>query len=129
MTIPLYRSSGFICLEACCTCNNNFTLSRGATTVFETVADMPPARKSTKKDLCASILEFLRNRIDIPSNWQVVTRLKLKPHGFRTFLIITYAIYIEKLDVSTLISVERTKLDKRPIILKVICFIIKTFEM
>lgn len=43
--IPLYRLFSGICLEICCTCNRNLTRSIGATTVFDTAAETPPAMK------------------------------------------------------------------------------------
>lgn len=47
--IPLYLSSGLICLEICWTCNSNLTRSIGATVVFDTAAEIPPAKKSLAK--------------------------------------------------------------------------------
>ena len=47
--IPLYCLSGLICLEMCCTCKSNLTRSMGATAVFETAAEIPPAAKSFMK--------------------------------------------------------------------------------
>lgn len=51
--LPLYCWSTDICFDACCTCNNNFTLSIGATAVFETAAEIPPARKSFANDIAS----------------------------------------------------------------------------
>lgn len=45
MNSPLYRLSAGICLEICWTCSRNLTRSIGATTVFDTAAENPPAMK------------------------------------------------------------------------------------
>lgn len=46
---PLYCLSTAICLEAAWTWSSSLTRSIGATAVFETAAEIPPARKSLAK--------------------------------------------------------------------------------
>lgn len=48
--LPLYCLSAEICFETCCTCKSNLTRSIGATTVLETAAEIPPARKSLRNE-------------------------------------------------------------------------------
>lgn len=50
LDLPLYRWSTAICFDTCCTCKSNFTRSIGATTVLETAAEIPPAKKSFKNE-------------------------------------------------------------------------------
>lgn len=47
--VPLYCLSAAICVDAACTCNMSLTRSMGATAVFDTAAEIPPAKKSLAK--------------------------------------------------------------------------------
>uniref|UniRef100_M4BAF2 Uncharacterized protein n=1 Tax=Hyaloperonospora arabidopsidis (strain Emoy2) TaxID=559515 RepID=M4BAF2_HYAAE len=49
--MPLYWSSGLICVEAACTCSSSFTRSMGATTVLEIPPATPPAAKSSRNEV------------------------------------------------------------------------------
>lgn len=65
--LPLYCFPASICLEAACTCNNNFTLSIGATAVFDIAADIPPARKSFANPTASVGILYLCYRITFTS--------------------------------------------------------------
>jgi len=95
--VPLYRCSGLICFEVCCTCNNNFTLSSGATVVFAIAADRPPARKSIRKVLYRSISRALSK---INRFWEINSPSCRSYWNHATFYIFSY--------IFTLISKYRT---------------------
>lgn len=114
--VPLYRCSGLICFEVCCTCSNNFTLSRGATAVFAIAADRPPARKSIRKDLYASISQEDSKSTDLLKNVNSPSRRlhhRLKLRNICILLIVVYIYVYIKISHIFALSVKATKRNVR----------------